>query len=108
MDTYQAPTPRSLSLADLYPSEQAAYTGWLRLGYGFAAFGDHFTATPEIAVGLSDAGRDYSLGWRLAGDDGTPDGNALELAVEVRRRESTAHDKAPPEHAAAIRATSRF
>ena len=79
-----------------------------RLGYGFAAFGDHFTATPEIAVGLSDAGRDYSLGWRLAGDDGTPDGNALELAVEVRRHESTAHDKAPPEHAAAIRATSRF
>ncbi len=79
-----------------------------RLGYGFAAFGDHFTATPEIAVGLSDAGRDYSLGWRLAGDDGTPDGNALELAVEVRRHESTAHDNAPPEHAAAIRATSRF
>ncbi len=79
-----------------------------RFGYGFPALGDRFTATLEIAVGLSDAGRDYSLGWRLAGDDGTPDGNALELAVEVRRRESTANDKAPPEHAAAIRATSRF
>ena len=79
-----------------------------RFGYGFPALGDRFTATPEIAVGLSDAGRDYSLGWRLAGDDGTPDGNALELAVEVRRRESTANDKAPPEHAATIRATSRF
>ena len=79
-----------------------------RFGYGFGAFGDRFTATPEIAVGLSNTARDYSLGWRLAGDDGTPDGNALELAVEVRRRESTANDKAPPEHAATIRATSRF
>ncbi len=25
------------------------------------------TATPEIAVGLSGAGRDYSLGWPLPG-----------------------------------------
>ena len=36
-----------------------------RFGYGFAAFGDRFTFTPEAAVGLSNAGRDYRLGWRL-------------------------------------------
>ena len=34
-------------------------------GYGFSAFGDRFTSAPEIGLGLSDAGRDCSLGWRL-------------------------------------------
>ena len=67
-----------------------------RFGYGFAAFGDRFTSTPEIAVGLSNAGRDYSLGWRLARGGGAPDGSALELAVEARRRESHCQ----PAHAA--------
>ena len=33
----------------------------LRLGYGLSAFGDRFTMTPEVGVGLSDTGRDYSL-----------------------------------------------
>ena len=79
-----------------------------RFGYGFPALGDRFTATPEIAVGLSDSGRDYSLGWRLADDDGTPDGNVVEFAVEVRRRESAANDNVPPEHMVGFRATSRF
>ena len=79
-----------------------------RFGYGFPALGDRFTSTPEAAVGLSNAGRDYSLGWRLADDDGTPDGNVLEFAVEVRRRESAANDNVPPEHTVGFRATSRF
>ena len=79
-----------------------------RFGYGFPALGDRFTATPEVAIGLSDAGRDYSLGWRVAGDDGTPDGTGLQLVAEVRRRESAANDNAPPEHTAAFRVTSRF
>ena len=87
-----------------------------RFGYGFAAFGDRFTSTPEIAVGLSDAGRDYSLGWRLARGPGSrsgagggePDGSALELAVEARRLESTASRRMPPEHALGLRVISRF
>ena len=87
-----------------------------RFGYGFAAFGDRFTSTPEIAVGLSDAGRDYSLGWRLARGPGSrsgaggggPDGSALELAVEARRLESTANRRMPPEHALGLRVISRF
>ena len=61
-----------------------------------------------IAVGLSNAGRDYSLGWRLARGGGGPDGSALELAVEARRRESTANRRMPPEHALDLRVISRF
>jgi hypothetical protein len=79
-----------------------------RFGYGFPAFGDRFTATPEIAVGLSDAGRDYSLGWRLTTGGIAPDGVGLELAFEVWRLESASWRNAPPEHAAILRATSRF
>ena len=79
-----------------------------RFGYGFPAFGHRFTATPEIAVGLSGAGRDYSLGCRLTPGGGAPDGVALELAFEARRFENTSRRNAPPEHAAAIRVTSQF
>ena len=43
-----------------------------RLSYGFPAFGHRFTATPEIAVGLSDTGRDYGLGWRLTTAESRP------------------------------------
>ena len=79
-----------------------------RFGYGFGAFGDRFTATPEIAVGLSDAARDYSLGWRLARDDRVPDGGSLELALEARRRETATEQGIPPEHGIGFRVTSRF
>ncbi len=37
----------------------------LRAGYGFAVAGDRFTMTPEFGLGLSETGRDYTLGWRL-------------------------------------------
>ena len=44
----------------------------LKFGYGLSAFGDRFTWTPEVGFGLSDTGRDYSLGWRLVrGGSGT-------------------------------------
>lgn len=79
-----------------------------RVGYGFPAFGNRFTATPEIAAGLSGAGRDYSLGCRLARGGDPPDGSALELAVETRRRDAAAHRNIPPEYAIAFRVTSRF
>ena len=79
-----------------------------RFGYGLPTLGDRFTATPEIAVGQSDAGRDYSLGCRLTPGGVAPDGFALELALKARRFENTSRRNAPPEHAAAIRVTSRF
>ena len=78
-----------------------------RLGYGFAAFGGRFTSTPETAVGLSDTGRDYSLGWRLARDRGA-DGRVLELALELRRQETAGGRRTSPEHAVGVRVTSRF
>ena len=62
----------------------------LKLGYGFSAFGDRFTWTPEVGVGLSDTGRDYSLGWRLVR-------GSLEPSLKATRRES-ANDNADPEH----------
>ena len=79
-----------------------------RFGHGFPAFSGRFTAAPEFAVGLSSAGRDYSLAWRLARGGRAPDGSALELAVTVLRRETAADGPAPSEHAAGVRATSRF
>ena len=77
----------------------------LKLGYGFAAFGDRFTSTPELGIGLSNAGRDYSLGWRL-----TREGNrarSLELLLETTRRQS-ANDNAAAEHAIGARLTARW
>ena len=78
-----------------------------RFGFGLPALGDRFTSRPEVAVGLSDAGRDYSLGWRLASGR-RADGGVLELTVEARRRE-WAGDRIPvPEHAVDFRVTARF
>ena len=38
----------------------------VRAGYGFGAFGDRFTATPEVGRALEPQHREYRLGWRLA------------------------------------------
>ena len=76
----------------------------VRLGYGLSAFEDRFTSTPELGLGLSDTGRDYSLGWRLGlAESGS---NALELRLEGTRRES-ANDNAP-EHGIGFRVTARW
>ena len=69
--------------------------------YGLSAFGDRFTSTPQIGVGLSDAGRDYRLGWRL-----TRDGGSLELSLDATRRESVTGNDAP-ERAGECRAPER-
>ena len=57
----------------------------LRLGYGVGAFGDRFTATPELGVALSDAAREYRLGWKLGLAPGGP--SSFELGIEATRRE---------------------
>jgi hypothetical protein len=79
----------------------------LKFGYGLPAFGDRFTWTPEVGIGLSDTGRDYSLGWRLVRGGSDSDGVPLELSFEARRRES-ANDDTPPEHEVGLRLTWRF
>ena len=75
-----------------------------RIGYGLPVFGDRFTGTPEIGFGLSDDGRDYSLGWRLTREG--RDAGSFEVALEATRRES-ANDNAP-EHGIGFRLTARF
>ena len=76
----------------------------VRLGYGLSAFGDRFTSTPELGLGLSDAGRDYSLGWRLGLARGG--GTSLDLKLEATRRES-ANDNAA-EHGIGFKLTARW
>ena len=79
----------------------------LRLGYGFGAFGDGFTSTPELGFGMSEGARDYSLGWRLARDPRPGGIGSLELLFEARRQES-ANDDAAPEHGIGLRITARW
>ena len=76
----------------------------MRLGYGLSAIGDRFTFTPELGVGLSNGGHDYSLGWRLDLAQRGP--TALELKLEATRRER-ANDNAA-EHGIGFRVTARW
>ena len=87
----------------------------LKFGYGFSAFDDRFTWTPEVGAAFSDTGRDMSLGWRLvrgpgsrsAAGGGAPDGGSFEISFEGRRRES-ANDNARAEHEVGLKLTVRF
>ena len=76
-----------------------------RLSYGLPAFDGALTATPEVGIGLSDTGRDYTLGWRLA--PGAERQSAFEFRVEALRRES-ANDDGPPEHGIGFRLGARW
>ncbi len=77
----------------------------LRMGYGSSAFGDQFTSTPELGLGLSNGYREYSLGWRLELDGRGP--NSLQLRLEATRREHT-NENADPSHAIGFRLDGRF
>ena len=79
----------------------------VNLGYGFCAFADRFTLTPQAGLGLSDTGRDMTLGWRLVRRPVPGDVGSLELGFEARRRES-ANDDTAPEHEVGLRLTARF
>ena len=83
----------------------------VRFGYGLAAFGHRFTSTPELGFGLSEAGRDYRLGWRLSRGAGA---GSLDLSLEATRREAVngygaGHGTGvEPEHAVGLRIEARF
>ena len=79
----------------------------LRLGYGFAAFGDRFTSRPEVGLGMSEGQRDYGLVWRLVRHRRRGDIGSLEFALEARRRESV-NDNAEPEYDIGFRMTARW
>ena len=77
----------------------------LRLGYGFPAFGDRFTSTPELGLGLSNGHREYSLGWRLNLAKGGP--TTIVLRLEATRQEAV-NDNADPEHGVGLGVTARW
>ena len=70
-------------------------------GYGVSVFGGRFTGTPEFGFGLSESGRDYSLGWRLAPEGGNA--GSFEFSLEATRREAANGDGS--EHGVSLRAT---
>ena len=57
----------------------------MKLGYGFAVFGDRFTSTPQARLGWSESARETVLGWRLAEERRS--GIVFGLDVEGARRE---------------------
>ncbi len=77
----------------------------LRAGYGLAAFGDRFTATPELGLALAPEWREYRLGWGLTLAAGGP--TAFELGLEATRRERHGA-AAPPEHSLGASVTGRW
>ncbi len=56
-----------------------------RVGYGFGVFGGRFTGMPELGMGWTDGGRDYSVGWRLLREGS--EAGAFEMLLEATRRE---------------------
>ena len=77
----------------------------LQLSYGFPAFGDRFTLTPELGLGLYDSGRDYRIGWRLTRLVET---GAFDLSFDVTRRESVNNDGTAPDHGVQLEVNTRF
>ena len=78
----------------------------LQLSYGFLAFGDRFTLSPELGLGLYDSRRDYRIGWNLThlAEAGT---GAFDLSLDVSRQENT-NDSAAPEHGIELKLDTRF
>ena len=74
------------------------------IGYGVALLGGGLTGTPYAGLGLSQSGRDYRIGWRLA-PVGAEAGFSLNL--EGMRSESGNGNEAP-EHGAMLRGTMRW
>ena len=72
-----------------------------KLGYGFALFGGRYTGTPELGLGLGDAGRELVLGWRLQGADA----GRFQARLEGSRFESAADN---PEHRIGLTFNARW
>ena len=79
------------------------------VGYGLAVFGGSFTGTPHVGLGLSEAGRDWRVGWRLSSG-----ASSLDLSLEATRREFAAGNGAgygagtEPEHTLGVHVGARF
>ena len=73
----------------------------VQLSYGFPAFGDRFTLTPELGLSLYGSGRDYRMGWNLTPPDA---GEPLALSFDLTRQENS--DR--PEHGVQLKLDTRF
>ena len=78
----------------------------LRLGYGFAAFGDRFTSTPELGLELGQGQREVSLGWRLNLARSGP--VSMELGLTATRREAANDGGVEPMHALTLHGSMRW
>ena len=78
----------------------------MSLGYGFGVFGDRFTATPGVGLGLSDGHREYRLGWAL----GLVRGGSLSMDFDLSglRREAANDEGAEPEHVLTLQGQVRW
>ncbi len=76
----------------------------LKFGYGFPAFGERLTATPEVGVALSDTARELRLGWKLGlARSGT---SSFDLGVEAIRTEPV--NDSGPEHGIRLKLDARY
>ena len=73
-------------------------------GYGFPVYGDRYTGTPYLGLGLSEGGRDWRIGWRLG--FARHEETDFTLSLEATRLEAV-NDNAP-EHGIGFRLTARW
>ena len=77
----------------------------VRVGYGMALLGGHATGTPELALGLSEAGRDWRLGWTLG--LARTERASFHFSLEATRWEP-ANGDATPENRVGVTASMRW
>ena len=73
-------------------------------GYGLPVFGGGFTGTPNVGFGMSEAARDYRIGWRLT--PAAPNASGFEVNLDAVRREAANDDTA--EHGVMLRSLLRW
>ena len=76
-----------------------------RVGYGMALLGGHVTGTPELGLGLSDAGHDWRLGWTLGLAE--TERVSFHFGLEATRWEPADDDRSA-EHRVGITASMRW
>ena len=73
-------------------------------GCGIGLFGGRWIGTPHAGLGLSESGRDFRIGWRLA--PASAGSGEFSLELEAVRTEYAGGD-APPEHCIMLTGSAR-
>ena len=73
-------------------------------GYGLPVFGDRFTGTPNVGLGMSEAARDWRIGWRL--NPAAPNASGFEVSLDAVCREPVNDNGA--EHGVMLRSLLRW